>query len=228
MVAARSSPSRGLLVAAEGPDGAGKTATLDALGRWLERQGRRVHHVRWEPSRLVDAALRTPRGRQLVTPLVASLLGAADAYERIDRDVRRPLARGDVVLADRYCWTAVARDAARGVDLRWAARVYRLAPRPDLVVYLREEPSLALARALDGRPAGRATESVGAAYEGFLDRLLASYGRILDDAGLGPWPAATIVLDTTSPVDARHRIVRRRVQALLDGELAPIAGAQAP
>ena len=120
------------MIAAEGLDGSGKSAGLDALGRWLERKGRRVHLVTWEPSRLVARAARAPRGRQSLTPTVAALLAASEAADRMTAEIRRPLARGDVVLADRYAWTAVAREIARGLDPVWAAALYRFTPRPDL------------------------------------------------------------------------------------------------
>ena len=54
-------------------------------------------------------------------------------------EIRRPLARGDVVLADRYAWTAVAREIARGLDPIWAAALYRFTPRPDLILFHRQE-----------------------------------------------------------------------------------------
>ena len=67
-------------------------------------------------------------------------------------EIRRPLARGDVVLADRYAWTAVAREIARGLEPDWVAALYRFMPRPDLVIFHRQEPAAAHARALATRP----------------------------------------------------------------------------
>ena len=119
----------GVLIAAEGLDGSGKSAGLDGVARWLERKGRRVHLVTWRPSRVVARAAATPGGRQALTPRVAALLAASEAARRIAVEIERPLARGDVVLADRYVWTAVAREVARGLDPAWVASLYRFAPR---------------------------------------------------------------------------------------------------
>jgi thymidylate kinase len=209
-------PLRGLLIAAEGLDGSGKSAGLDALGRWLERKGRRTHLVTWEPSRLVARAAAAPRGRQVLTPRVAALLAAAEAADRIARDVRPRLARGDVVLADRYAWTGVARDVARGLDPAWAAAVYRFAPRPDLVIFHRQEPALAMARALATRPDSVAAASVAGAYGEFLDGLMAAFEGLLAGSPAGPWPVSVLALDSRSRPEARTIAVREAVRPLLD------------
>jgi len=207
----------GLLIAAEGLDGSGKSAGLDALGRWLERKGRRVHLVTWEPARLVARASAAPRGRQILTPRVAALLAAAEAADRIAWDVRRPLARGDVVLADRYAWTAVARDVARGLEPAWVAALYRFAPAPDLVIFHRQEPVGALARALATRPTPVGAEAVAAAYSAFLERLMAAYDVLLGDPSAGPWPVRTLVLDPRTAGDIRVEAIRDAVRPFLDG-----------
>jgi thymidylate kinase len=221
--ATRSGRPTGLLIAAEGLDGSGKSAGLDSLGRWLERKGRRVHVVRWEPSRLVARAAVAPRGRQILTPRVAALLAASEAADRGAGDVRRSLARGDVVLADRYAWTAVAREVARGLEPAWVAALYRFMPRPDLVVFHRQEPAAALARALATRPTSAGAEAIAAAYAAFLERLLASYERLLADPDAGPWPVASLTVDPGAAAADRVDAIRERVRPLLDGARVPAA-----
>ena len=215
----------GLLIAAEGLDWSGKSAGLDALGRWLERKGRRVHLVTWEPSRLVARAAGAPRGRQILTPRVAALLAAAEAADRIGRDVRRPLARGDVVLADRYAWTAVARDVARGLEPAWVAALYRFAPVPDLVIFHRQDPAGALARALATRPTPVGAEAVASAYSAFLERLMAAYDVLLGNPGAGPWPVRTLVLDPRMAPEARVEAIRDEVRPLLEAPAGLAASA---
>jgi thymidylate kinase len=204
------------LIAAEGLDGSGKTAGLDALGRWLERRGRRIHLATWERSRVVARAASAPRGRQVLTPRVAALLAASEAADRATLEIRRPLARGDVVLADRYAWTGVAREVARGLDPAWAAALYGFAPRPDLVLFHRQEPAAALARALATRPAPVGAEAVAAAYAEFLERLMAAYDRLLTDPRAGPWPVRVLVLDPRAAPERRVDAIREAVRPLLD------------
>jgi thymidylate kinase len=223
--ATRSTRPRGLLIAAEGLDGSGKSAGLDALGRWLERKGRRVHLVTWEPSRLVARAAVAPRGRQALTPRVAALLAASEAADRITADVARSLVRGDVVLADRYAWTGMAREVARGLDPTWAAAIYRFLPRPDLVIFHRQEPAAAIARALATRPTPVGAEAVAAAYSAFLERLITAYDRLLADPAGGPWPTVTLVLDPRAASAIRVDAVRAAVRPLLDNADGALASA---
>jgi thymidylate kinase len=218
----------GLLIAAEGLDGSGKSAGLDALGRWLERKGRRVHLVTWAPSRLVSRAAAAPRGRQVLTPRVAALLAAAEASDRFAREVRRPLARGDVVLTDRYAWTAVAREVARGLEPGWAAAIYRFAPRPDLVIFHRQEPAAALARALSTRSAPVGAEAVAEAYGEFLERLMRAYEWLLSEPTAGPWPTRVLLLDPNVMAQTRVEAIRDAVRPLLGTAAGPSAAAAIP
>lgn len=205
------------MIAAEGLDGSGKSTGLDSLARWLERKGRRVHIVSWRPSRVVARAAAQPLGRQVLTPRVAALLAASEAARRIADDIRPPLGRGEVVLADRYAWTAVAREVARGIDEAWAAALYGFAPPPDLIVFHRQDPAIALARAMATRPMAAGAEAVAAAYEAFLARLLAAYERFLSGAEPGPWPVAgALELGPDLTLDQRLSTVRDAVRPLLD------------
>ena len=64
-----------------------------------------------------------------------------------------PLLQGDyLVLADRYIYTAFARDAARGCPARWLRNLYRFAPVPDITFYFRAPLDVAVHRILSGRP----------------------------------------------------------------------------
>src|SRR5437667_2651299 len=64
-----------------------------------------------------------------------------------------PLLQGDyLVLADRYIYTAFARDAARGCPARWLRNLYRFAPIPDITFYFRAPLEVAVHRILSGRP----------------------------------------------------------------------------
>ena len=153
----------GVLIAAEGLDGSGKSAGLDALGRWLERQGSA------RPRRRPGNRHVSSRGRPAVRAVVSSsrrglrpLLAAAEAADRIGREVRRPLERGDVVLADRYAWTG-RRAGGRARPRPGLGRPPSTASRrrPDLVVFHRQDTDAALARALATRTTPAAAEAVG-------------------------------------------------------------------
>lgn len=212
-------PRRGLLIVAEGLDGSGKSATLDGLARWLERRGRKVRTVAWEPSRLVGRAAADPRFRTVLTPRVAALLAAADAQHRIGARVARRLARGDVVLADRYAWTAIAREVARGLELDWSMDLHRTLPAPDLVLYHRGEAGSAVERALATRPPSVRSAAVGAAYGTFVERLLGAFDVLAERARNGsgmPWPTQVVALDVHAEQGVNGRIAREAIRPLVE------------
>ena len=201
----------GLLIVAEGLDGSGKSATVDGLAAWLERRESRVKVVTWEPSGRVGRAAADPRSRPSLTPRVAALLAAADAQRRIGLRIARHLARGEVVLADRYAWTAIAREVARGLDLDWSINLHRTLPAPDLVLYHRAEAGAAVERALTGRPPSIRSAAVGAAYGCFVDRLLAALEALAARSGgdVGaPWPTHVVKLDALADPAANVRLAR--------------------
>jgi len=109
----------GSLVVIEGMDGSGKSTQLYLLKRWLEIGGFRLHFTEWNSSPLVRSATRRGKQRRLLTPTTFSLLHAADFADRCERQIM-PLLQGDyLVLADRYIYTAFARDVARNCSPRW-------------------------------------------------------------------------------------------------------------
>jgi dTMP kinase len=218
---------RGLLIVAEGLDGSGKSTTLEGLARWLERRGRKVRTVAWEPSELVRRAAADPRSRTVLTPRVAALLAAADAQRQVGARVARRLARGEVVLADRYAWTAIAREAARGLELDWSIELHRTLPAPDLILFHRGEAGSAVERALATRPPSVRSAAVGAAYGSFVERLLAAFEALVDrgrDGSGTPWPTRVVALDARADPAANATIARAAIRSIVEPAGPPGAG----
>ena len=78
---------------------------------------------------------------------------ATDFADRYERQILPLLRAGYLVLADRYIFTALARDAVRGVDRDWVEQLYSFAVHPDITFYFRVPLETSLGRILDGRPA---------------------------------------------------------------------------
>src|ERR1700734_2367372 len=121
----------GALVVVEGIDGSGKSTQLYLLKRWLEIGGYRIHFTEWNSSPLVKSATRRGKQRRLLTPTTFSLLHAADFADRCERQIMPLLHGGYLVLADRYIYTAFARDGARGCSPPWLGHLYSFPPVPD-------------------------------------------------------------------------------------------------
>ncbi len=217
----------GLLIVAEGLDGSGKSATIEGLAGWLERRGRKVRTVAWLPSRLVRRAAADPRSRMALTPRVAALMAAADAQRRVGLKVARWLARGDVVLADRYAWTAIAREVARGLELDWSIELHRTLPAPDLILFHRGEAGSSVERALSARPSSVRSAAVGAAYGSFVERLLAAFEALVSRGADGrgtPWPTRIVTIDARADPAANAIVARAAVRTILESARPAGAG----
>jgi len=200
----------GLFVCFEGGEGAGKSTQSRLLNDWLEESGHTVV-LTFEPGDTeVGKALRqivlSPATGEL-SHRTEVLLYAADKAEHVDTIVLPALARGEVVITDRYVDSALAYQGA-GRDLvvaevehvnRWATAELR----PHLTVVLDLEPQTGLGR-FEGRDRieGQSLEFHQRVRQGFLDLAAAD-------------PDHYLVLDARAPVDEIADAIRARVEALL-------------
>ncbi|MFC5790992.1 dTMP kinase [Agromyces tardus] len=205
--------SRGLFVTLEGGDGSGKTTQAEALGRWLEQQGRTVVRTREPGGTEVGVEVReiVLHHRGDITPRAEALLYAADRAHHVATVVRPALARGDVVIQDRYIDSSVAyQGAGRVLDpvevkslSVWATEGLA----PDLTVLLDLDPAVARGRLDEARTRYDRLEAEAAEFHA---RVRHAY---LDLAAAEP--ARFVVVDATLPVDAIAATIRERVAALL-------------
>ena len=137
-----SEPSRrrGLLVAFEGPDGSGKTTQRKLLKTWLKSEGYSVVTTKWNSSDLIKPVIKHRKAIRSLSPEEFSLLHAADFRQRLDHEVLPALWDGKLVIADRFLFTGLARDCARGLNLDWVIKLYQPLFWPDLVFYFSVSP----------------------------------------------------------------------------------------
>jgi dTMP kinase len=109
----------GRLFIVEGIDGSGKSTQLDLLHKWLVSLGYLVVFSEWNSSPIVKSTTSRGKKRRSLTPMTFSLIHAADFASRINAQIIPALEAGAIVLADRYAYTAFARDAVRGVSRDW-------------------------------------------------------------------------------------------------------------
>jgi dTMP kinase len=200
----------GLFVCFEGGEGAGKSTQSRLLADWLRRAGHTVL-LTFEPGDTeVGKALRqivlSPSTGEL-SHRTEVLLYAADKAEHVDTVVLPALARGEVVITDRYVDSALAYQGA-GRDLvvaevehvnRWATAELR----PHLTVVLDLEPATGLGRFEErDRIEGQSLEFHHRVQQGFLDLAAAD-------------PDHYLVLDARAPVEEIAAAIRERVGGLL-------------
>ncbi len=128
---------KGKLIAIEGTDGVGRTTHLEMLQEWLEVQGYGVMVTGWTRSNLMSKTIEVAKAGNILDRWSLSLLYATDFADRLEHQIIPALRSGFVVLADRYIYTALARDFVRSADRKWIRDVFGFALIPDLVCYLR-------------------------------------------------------------------------------------------
>ncbi|MGA9751382.1 MAG: thymidylate kinase [Acidobacteriota bacterium] len=126
----------GSLIVIEGPDSSGRSTQIALLTEWLEQQGYAVEQVGLKRSTLVGPELEQAKEGNVLSPRTLSLFYATDFFDQLENRIVPALRAGFVVLADRYIYTLMARDIARGAEPEWVSSIYSLALVPDAVFYL--------------------------------------------------------------------------------------------
>jgi dTMP kinase len=208
----------GKLFVVEGIDGSGKTTQLALLAKWLSAAGHPVFVTEWNSSALVKAATKTGKKKNSLTPMTFSLLHATDFADRLLYNIIPPLKAGMIVLADRYAYTAFARDTARGVDRKWVRDMYGFATRPDLAVYFRVPIEVSTERLLArrvklkfyeaGMDMGWSTNLVES-FKLFQGKVLDEYDRLVDEFDLS-------VVNATGSITDQQRVFRKLVAQNLE------------
>jgi dTMP kinase len=219
----RSSRYPGRLIVVEGNDGSGKSTQLHLVRVWLEHQGYPVFFTEWNSSPMVNAATRRAKKKNLLTPTTFSLIHACDFADRYEKVMLPPLRAGYIVLADRYVYTAYARDVARGCDPAWVRNLYSFAVRPTLALYFQAPLEVSVGRILAGRPLlkyheagmdlGLSTDPVESfkLFQGIIKREYDAMAR----------RERLVVVDSTRPIDEMQQEVRGLVACRLADYAAP-------
>jgi len=208
----------GRLFIVEGIDGSGKSTQLTLLAQWLRSEGYPVVFSEWNSSPIVKTTTTRGKRRRMLTPLTFSLIHATDFSDRVEREIVPSLKAGAVVLADRYVYTAFARDVARGVPPRWVRSLYRFAVVPTQAFYFRVPLDMALRRILSARPKLKHYEAgmdlnlhadTEQSYKLFQARILVEYEKLLVEYGL-------TVMDAAKAVEAQQKLLRRAIKPHLE------------
>ncbi|HLG13859.1 MAG TPA: dTMP kinase [Blastocatellia bacterium] len=210
----------GKLFIVEGIDGSGKSTQLSLLQQWLKREGYTVFFSEWNSSLLVKETTRRGKKKQMLTPTTFSLIHTTDLADRIERHIIPPLKAGAVVLADRYIYTAFARDVARGVSPAWVRQLYQFAVKPTIGFYFRVPLEVSLKRILGARAGLKHYEAgmdlglsddIEESFALFQGMIRDQYEAMIDEFGL-------TVIDATRSIEDQQDEVR----ALVERELIDV------
>jgi dTMP kinase len=186
--AAQPAPRRGLLIAFEGGEGAGKTTQARLLAIWLREQGYDVVATQEPGATKVGMRLRAlllDTAHTGLSPRAEALMYAADRAEHVESVIVPALERGTVVVTDRYVDSSIAyQGRGRNQPVGEVAALNRWATgdlEPDLTILLDLPPEAGLGRRsvsadrLEAEPA----DFHERVREGFLAQAQANPGRYL-------------------------------------------------
>lgn len=211
----------GRLFIVEGIDGSGKSTQLSLLHKWLESEGYVASFSEWNSSPLVQDVTRRGKKKRMLTPMTFSLIHATDFADRTENRIIPPLKAGAIVLADRYIYTAFARDVVRGVHPDWVRGLYGFAVKPTVAFYFRTPLDIAMKRILGGRDAIKYYEAgmdlhlnedddIEESFRIFQGRIVEEYEKMIDEFGL-------VVIDATFSIEEQQAQMREIVTQALTG-----------
>lgn len=199
--------SAGRFISLEGIDGAGKSSHLDALDAWLRARGLEVVRTREPGGTPLAEALRDLVLHAPMDALTESLLVFAARRDHLQQVILPALARGAVVLCDRFTDATFAyQGGGRGFDLGVLTQLeawVQADRQPDLTLWFDLAPEAAAAR----RAAARAPDRFEKEDLAFFERVRAGYAR-----RLAARPARFVQIDAAGDRDE----VWRQVVAALD------------
>ncbi|HEY7274147.1 MAG TPA: dTMP kinase [Actinoplanes sp.] len=218
-------PRHGVFVVFEGGEGAGKSTQVTLLADALRARARNVVVTREPGATDVGARIRglvlDPDGSP--SPRAEALLYAADRAHHVATVVRPALARGAVVISDRYVDSSLAYQGAGRTlpvqEISWLSSWATGGLKPDLVVLLDVDPGVGLRR-VDSRGGG--IDRLESESRSFHDRVRYAF---LDLAAADP--KRYLVLDAARPPEDIAEAVAKRVVGLLaEGDAAGPAASQ--
>lgn len=132
---------KGRLIVIEGPDASGRSTQITMITSNLEANGHAVVNTGLRRSELIGEGILEAKRNLMLGKRTLSLFYAADFADQLENKIIPALRAGYIVLADRYIYTLMARDAVRGISRRWSHNLFGFAVKPDLVYYLDVDPN---------------------------------------------------------------------------------------
>ncbi|MDC4222092.1 MAG: dTMP kinase [Candidatus Nitrosopumilus limneticus] len=214
----------GRLIVVEGIDGSGKSTQLSLLEKWLKFNKIDVFKTEWNSSELVKEITSKGKKKGNLTPTTFSLLHATDFADRFERNILPLLRAGYFVLADRYVYTAYARDVTRGCNYKWVRKVYDFALKPDITFYFKTPIDIAIDRILSGRPKLKYYEAgmdldfskdIYESYRIFQSKIISQYDAMSKQENF-------TIIDASLDIPKQQSVMREKVMKLLTKKLVKV------
>jgi dTMP kinase len=219
---------KGKLIAIEGTDGVGRSTHIELLQEWLEVQGYGVITTGWTRSALMSKTIEAAKQGNILDRWSFSLLYATDFADRLEHQIIPALRSGFVVLADRYIYTAFARDSVRSGDRTWIRDLFGFAIVPDLVCYLRIDVDTLALRVIESKGMNywesgmdlKLGSDLFDSFKKYQSLLIEEFDRMAEEFHFE-------VIDARKPLEEIQETLRAKIQPILNGQPKPIAGQSA-
>ncbi len=206
----------GHLIVIEGTDGVGRSTQIDLLRPWLELEGYAVSRTGWTRSPLLSETISEAKAGHQLTVTTFSLLYAADFADRLEHEILPSLQAGFIVLADRYMYTAFARNNVMGADPAWTRDLFGVALVPDLVLYLDVDVETLIPRVVHGKGMDYWESGMHLAlstdlfdsFQHYQSRLTAEYRKLAQEFGF-------VTVDARAPIDEIQTDLRKHIAGYL-------------
>ena len=214
-------PPRGLFLAFEGGEGAGKTTQARLIAIWLREQGFDVVTTHEPGATKIGMRLRAlllDTAHTGMSPHAEALMYAADRAEHVSSVIEPALRRGSIVITDRYVDSSLAyQGTGRGLRASEIAQLNRWATGgrvPDLTIVLDMPPEAGLSRRT------RSADRLEAEPLEFHRRVRAGFLALARAE-----PSRYLVIDAARPVEEISREIQDRVREILPDPVPPVSEA---
>lgn len=207
-----------LFITFEGPDGSGKSTQIELVAKHLRGLGYRVYYTREPGGTSIGNQIRQVLhdvNNTEMSPRAEILLYSASRAQLVEQEILPRLARGEVVLCDRYADSTFAYQGyGRGLDFDVLRLVTSFATqnlKPHLTIYLDLEAEEGLRRK-------EAANSAGQGEWNRMDRLDLAFHRRVRNGYLEmarAEPDRWLVVDAAAPVAKINHTICRRLEQLL-------------
>lgn len=208
----------GIFLTLEGDDGVGKSTQADLLASWLEQRGCTVLRVHEPGGTRLGEKIRTlllDREDDAMTPLAELLLFEAARAQVMDEVIEPALARGEVVVCDRFTDSTLAYQGygrELGASLVRSTNDLACGGRyPDRTLLLVLDDNVARER-VESRSADGAGDRMESAGDAFRMRLRAGFDEIA-----AAEPERVRIVDSNGSVEQVHERIREGIADLLGG-----------
>jgi dTMP kinase len=139
--------NRGVLVAVEGIDGAGKTTQAEILYRNLVQRGYKVILLHEPTDSIPGRKIKESAINGRHDPEQELEYFIQDREQDVEKNIKPALKDEMIVIMDRYYFSTIAYQGARGIDVAMIKELNeKFAPRPDLTIVLDLAPTIGLSR----------------------------------------------------------------------------------